>query len=160
MDDDGAGAAALVLLDAGWRMPPGVELLDLGTPGPYLAEYLRGYSAVILLDTVRLDAPPGTVRVFRGDELRRHRSPRLSPHSPDLAEALGVLAVGGDGPRSLVVVGVVPEHVASGTRLSAAVRAALPEMAAAAVAELETLGRTASRRATPAPPAYWWAAPA
>jgi len=156
MGDDGAGAAALEQLAADFELPEEIELLDLGTPGPYFAEYLRGAEAVVVLDTVRAERAPGRIVVYRGDAARRPPSPRSSPHSPDLGEALATLAVEGLEPRHVVVLGVVPERVAAGTALTAPVRRALPALAALAAAELVALGHAVTPRDRPRPALLWW----
>ncbi len=161
MGDDGAGAAALAWLDAGWELPEGVERLDLGTPGPYLAELLRGYEAVIVLDTVNAKGSPGEVRVFRGDAVAPASAagPRLTPHAPNLREALDELAVEDLKPKDFVLLGILPAKVAIGTDLSPAVAAGLPTLVAAAVAELAALGHEVPPRAHPLEPDLWWTRP-
>lgn len=162
MGDDGAGAAALAWLEAGWALPPDVETLDLGTPGPYLAELLRGYEAVIVLDTVNGKGRPGELRVYRGDQVAPASAagPRLTPHAPNLREALDELAVEDMKPRDFVLLGVLPERVKLGTELSSAVGSALPALVATAVAELEALGHVVVARARPLVPDLWWTRPA
>ncbi len=161
MGDDGAGAAAVAWLDAGWVLPPAVERLDLGTPGPYLAELLRGYEAVILIDTVNATGRPGEIRTWRLDDLPALASagPRLTPHAPDLREALDELALEGMKPRELVLLGILPGAVSLGTELSPEVARALPTLVAAVVAELEALGHRLTPRKHPLEPDLWWARP-
>ncbi|HSM50011.1 MAG TPA: hydrogenase maturation protease, partial [Thermoanaerobaculia bacterium] len=90
MGDDGVGPTLLAWLEAHWELPPEVERLDLGTPGPELADWLSGREAVIFLDAARLPgAGPGEVRLFSRSELATlPRGPNLSPHDPGLGEAL------------------------------------------------------------------------
>jgi hydrogenase maturation protease len=161
MGDDGAGAAALAWLDAGWALSPAVERLDLGTPGPYLAELLRGYEAVIVLDTVNATGQPGEIRTYRGDDVAPAAAagPRLTPHAPNLREALDELALEGMRPREFVLLGILPEQVHLGTELSPAVGRALPALVAATVAELEALGHVVPPRKRPLEPDLWWARP-
>jgi hydrogenase maturation protease len=157
MCDDGAGAAALGVLEAGWELPEAVDRLDLGTPGPYFAEYVRGYDALIVMDALRTPGAPGEVKRFDEEELRRTPSgPRLTPHVLDLGEALAALDFEGCRPRRVVAVGVVPERVRAGTELSPVVSGALPVMAALVARELEALGFAAPRRERPEISAPWW----
>lgn len=156
MGDDGAGAAALATLEARYALPAGVEVLDLGTPGPYLAEYLRGYEAVIVLDTVRMPGAPGSLHVLSGEDFRASASPRLTPHSPDLGAALADLALRGEPVPEVTVLGVVPGRVAAGTDLSLAVDEAVPFLATLAVAALRDLGHDVPRRPDAPRPAFWW----
>jgi hydrogenase maturation protease len=147
MADDGAGAAALHRLEAGWDLPAGVELLDLGTPGPYFAEYLRGFDAVIVLDALGTKGEPGTVVVYADAELPAGPAgTRLTPHAIDLGAARATLEFEGDAPSRWFAVGVVPARIEAGIGLTPAVEAAIPAMAAAAAAELARLGIAVASR--------------
>jgi hydrogenase maturation protease len=154
--DDGAGPAALAELLAGWELPVAVEPLDLGTPGPYLAEHLRGFDAVVILDAVRSELPPGTVVVETDARRIRSAPARLSPHDPNLGEALDQLALTGDLPEEVVVVGVVPERVGLGTELSAEVEASVAILADSAAEQLRRLGSAPRRRTEPSSAERWW----
>lgn len=157
MGDDGAGAAALGVLEAGWELPDAVDRIDLGTPGPYFAEYVRGYDALIVIDALRTPGSPGEVKRFDDEELRRTPSgPRLTPHVLDLGEALAALDFEGCRPRRVVAVGVVPERVRAGTELSPVVSGALPVMAAIVARELEGWGFPVPRREHAEVVAPWW----
>ncbi len=158
--DDGVGAVVLAELVARWQLPATVEALDLGTPGPYLAEHLRGFAAVLVLDAVHADAPAGTVVVERDLSRLRNRRGRLSPHDPNLGEALGVLSLAGEAPAEVVIVGVVPNQVELGTRLSPPVAAAVPAAVTAAAQELARLGAAVEPRPTPEVADLWWASAA
>lgn len=155
--DDGAGPALLAHLEADWQLAPHTIALDLGTPGPYLAEYLRGFEAVLVLDAVRAPLPAGSVVVESDPRKLRSAPARLAPHDPNLGEALARLDLAGEAPRETVVVGIVPARVELGTELSPEVRAALGAAVEAAVGELRRLGAAPTPRAEPAPPALWWA---
>lgn len=157
MGDDGAGAAVLSALEAGWQLPDELDRMDLGTPGPYFAEYVRGYDALIVLDALRTPGAPGTVRTFDETQLRdTPTGQRLTPHVLDLGEALAALDFEGARPAHVRVVGVVPERVRAGTELSATVAAAIPAMAEAVAAMLGELGFDVRRRAAPAVDHPWW----
>ncbi len=157
MGDDALGPWVVAQLQAAYDFPPEVELLDLGTPGLDLHPFLAGRSAVVLVDVVRSDGPAGTLRRYTKDEILRHvPGPRVSPHDPGVKEALLSLDFAGDGPADVILVGVVPGSVESGTRLSDAVRAAADGAQAAVLDELRRLGHEPQRRAQPAQPDLWW----
>jgi len=69
MRDDGAGPSALAAFDSRFAVPDGVELLDIGTPGPELAHIIGGYDALIVFDALRVQSPPGTVRCLNKSEI-------------------------------------------------------------------------------------------
>lgn len=169
MGDDGLGPYAVELLAAHWLLPPEVTVLDAGTPGPDLGDYLMDLDAVIVVDTVRsADRPelpgrrdrPAHLRLFRkGEVMALPTAPRLSPHDPDLRQALLICELAGRAPGEVLVVGVVPDRVELGTELSPAVRAALPAVEAVIVAELRRLGIAPVRRDGPIAPVIWWERP-
>jgi hydrogenase maturation protease len=160
MGDDALGPYAVRVLQAGWEFPPGVSVTDAGTPGLDLTPYILGVEALIVVDTVKSDGPPGTLKLYRKDELlAKPPAPRLSPHDPGLKETLLLLEFRGDAPRDVLLVGVVPEHVGNAVRLTPAVAAALPAVERAVLDELERLGCPARRAAAPVPPDIWWEKP-
>ncbi len=70
--------------------------------------------------------PPGTIRVFSRDEITSVPTGiRVSPHEPSINDALIVLDFAGTAPREVVLVGVVPETLEGGMRLSARVAGAV-----------------------------------
>jgi hydrogenase maturation protease len=157
MGDDAAGPWVIQLLEAHWEFPDGVTVLDAGTPGPELNHLLLGLDALIVVDTVKAAQPPGTLKLYRRDQiLRAPASPRLTPHQPGLRDALLTGDFADEGPRDVVLIGVVPGEVELGTALSPAVQAALGEAEAAVVAELTALGLAPTRRSEPAEPRPWW----
>jgi hydrogenase maturation protease len=160
MGDDALGPYAVRVLLAKYEFPPGVSVTDAGTPGLDLTPYILGVEALIVIDTVKSDGPPGSLRLYRKDELlAKPPAPRLSPHDPGLKETLLLLEFRGDAPRDVLLVGVVPEHVGKGIGLTHAVAAALPAVERAVLDELERLGCTAHHAASPAAPDIWWEKP-
>ena len=72
---------------------------DLGTPGLDLVPWVTDLEALILVDTVRSEAPPGTIRLYRRDDILKHPpQTRLSPHDPGLKEALLTAEFAGQAP--------------------------------------------------------------
>lgn len=158
MQDDAAGPHVLCRLEAELDLPPGVELLDLGTPGPELAHIIEGLDALIVVDTLRLPgAEPGEVRLLRRDEILRGRQPeRLSPHDPSLRGALVAADLLGRAPAEVLLVGIVPAATNLGLGLTPAVKAALPKAVQAVAAELTRLGLQILRRPVPQSAEVWW----
>ncbi len=161
MGDDAFGPWVVETLLAEHDFPEGVTVEDLGTPGLDLIPWITDLEALVLVDTVRSDAAPGTLRLYRRDEILKHApQPRLSPHDPALKEALLTAEFAGRGPREVLLVGAVPETTAMGVSLSAALRQAVPAAAEEVLKELSRLGRPAARRSAPLAPDTWWASEA
>lgn len=160
MGDDAFGPWVVQTMLAELAFPEDVSVEDLGTPGLDLMPYVTDLEALVLVDTVRSSAPPGTIRLYRRDELLKHAPhARLSPHDPGVKEALLAAEFAGQGPREVLLVGAVPEDTAMGVRLSPALREAVPRAVAEVLRELERLGRPAARRTSPGEPDIWWARP-
>ncbi len=160
MGDDGFGPSVIKLLEACYEFPPGVSVIDAGTPGLDLAPFVDGVEALVVVDTVNATGEPGDLRRYRRDELLRHApQPRLSPHDPGLKATLLTLEFAGRAPAEVLLVGVIPASTATGPGLGEAVRAAVPGAVAEVLAELERLGRPAAPRSEPAEPDLWWERP-
>lgn len=155
--DDALGPTAVALLRASWETPPGVLVLDAGTPGTDLASHIGGCRALVVVDTVAARGEPGELRLYRrADLLDRPLQPRVNPHAPGLQETLLVLELLGRAPEELLVVGVVPSATDVGVGLSEPVRTALPAVLENVVAELDRLGVAPRRRPEPLDPDLWW----
>ncbi len=158
--DDAFGAHVLRRLEAGYRWPPSVALLDEGTPGLSLVHALGGADAIVLVDCVHGVGPAGGLRVFREAELLATPArARTNPHQPALGEALATCELHGSMPAELVLVGVVPACTATGVGLSAEVAAAVPAAVDTVVGELRALGIAAEQRDPPGHVDIWWEAP-
>ena len=155
--DDGLGPYTIKVLEAHFEFPEGVEVIDLGTPGMDLTPYLADARLVIVIDTVRGDDGPGSLRVLRDREIVAKPPPsRMSPHEPGLREALMATEFADSSPDEIVFIGVVPESTGQGTRLSDPVMAAVPEVIENVVAEMEKLNRPILERDPPGEIEIWW----
>lgn len=157
MRDDGLGPHVVRRLAAEWEAPEGVALRDLGTPGADLISHLRGTAALVVVDTVRADGPPGTLHRYDRDALTSAPTgPRVGPHDPGLTETLSTLSLLDEAPAEVVLLGVVPGTVRSGTGLTPAVARAVPRAMEAVRRELDRLGVPLRRRSEPRAPDLWW----
>lgn len=157
MGDDAFGPHVIRVLQAGYAFAAGVDVQDMGTPGLDLTAYLSGLDALVLVDTVKSDGPPGELRRYTRAEILRHApQPRLSPHDPSLKEALLMAGLAGGGPREVLLVGAVPARTGTGIGLSDALRAAIPSAVEAVLDELDRLGAPAAPLDDPQPPEVWW----
>jgi hydrogenase maturation protease len=133
LGDDGFGVEVATVL-ARRRLPAGVEAADYGIRGVHLAyQLLEGYDALVLVDTVDLREPPGTLGVLEVDPAALDRSAAIDAHSLDPATVLATLnALGGCLDRVLVL-GCQPASVAEGMGLSDRVSEAVERAADEAI---------------------------
>jgi hydrogenase maturation protease len=159
MSDDAVGPTVARMLDAEWSVPDGVVIEDLGTPTIELPAHVAGFDAVVFIDAVAANAPPGSIVVYSREEILAHPPGlRVGPHDPSLRETLLTLELVGTAPRDVVLVGIVAASAKMGLGLTPAVAAAIPAAAERALAELARLGVTATRRVEPRDADLWWAA--
>jgi hydrogenase maturation protease len=109
MGDDGFGPYVARLFDAEYEVGAGAEVIDVGTPGLDLTPWLADARNVIIVDTVRASAPPGTLKLYDKAEIVRHAPvSRVGPHDPGVKETLLTLEFAGRAPETVTLVGVVP----------------------------------------------------
>jgi hydrogenase maturation protease len=134
--DDGVGVHAarqLKLRDA----LPDVDIIELGTAGLALLDFVEGYDRLIVLDAITSGASPGTVNVLTGNDVARAAHLGVG-HEADLPTtlALGRRLARRQIPKEVVVVAVEASDLHSfSERLTPAVEAAI-EPALAEVAQL------------------------
>jgi hydrogenase maturation protease len=154
--DDGVGPNVARRLDAAWDLPE-VEVIDAGTPGLDLTTILAGVEAAVLVDAVSARGAPGELRSYdKAILLSRPPAMALSPHEPGVREALMNAEFLGASPAVVTLVGVIPETVALGCRLSPAVQAAVPGAIEAVLVILRGLGVAPVPRTPPRDPDLWW----
>jgi hydrogenase maturation protease len=112
-----------------------VEVIDGGTLGYLLIDRLMDVADWIVVDAANLSAIPGSVKVFRGDEmdafLTTGRS--ASVHEVGLIDLMEMLTLLGHLPQRRALVAVQPEIIDWQTDLSPAVAASLSRAEAAVI---------------------------
>jgi hydrogenase maturation protease len=157
MGDDAFGPYVVKTFDAQYRVTPNIDVIEIGTPGLDLVPHLTGYEAVIIVDTVRAKAEPGTVRVYTKDEILEHApQQRTNTHDPALKDTLLLMQLSGSCPEEITLIGAVPETIETATGLSAALLAAVPEAVAHVEVQLAMLGFPPAPRNEPLTPDIWW----
>jgi len=159
MGDDGFGPAVVRAFDERYEVGPDVEVIDLGTPGLDLTPWMADSHHVIIVDTVKADLPPGSLRTYDKADLMRHAPfARTGPHDPGVKECVFTLEFAGRAPQFITVVGAVPDIVGMSIDLSPALAAAVPDAADAIAQALVRHGAEVHARisqtaivATP-----WW----
>jgi hydrogenase maturation protease len=158
MSDDGFGPYVVRVLEAFYDLPQQVQVIDAGTPGVDLTPYLLDADTVIFVDTVNAAGRVGDIHEFGfSDIVGQGRGG--GPHDPAVKEALLTVAAAGMGPKNVMLVGVIPEWIATGVSLSPPVRSAIAPVIGVLATELERLGVRVSLRPTPRHADTWWMRP-
>ena len=158
LGDDGVGPYVARLLAARYDFDEGIEVADLGTPALDLIDELSGREAVILIDSVNVEAKPGDVLLYRKADIMSQRpAVRMAPHAPALVDALLSAELFGVGPVEVLLVGIKAESFEPCCSLSEPVKAALDHVIAEVLRELDRLGVSYRARINPAKIDIWWA---
>ena len=126
MGDEGVGVHALRAFEDG-KWPDHVTLVDGGTGGFTLLEYLSDYPRIVMIDATMDGAPAGTVSVLRP----RYATdfPRsLTAHDIGLRDLIESAALLGPLPDITLVTVSIEEIRSMVTDLSAPVAGAIPEV--------------------------------
>jgi len=146
--DEGFGVRAIEALHSGWEFPSAVEMVEGGTLGMNLAEYVETTDRLLILDAIDFGLAPGALKVVRDGEVPAWGATKLSPHQTGFNDILALAALRGCAPAHLTLIGVQPEELNDlGGSLRPAVRARLPEVVELAVQELAAWGFPGRRRA-------------
>jgi hydrogenase maturation protease len=150
--DEGFGVRAVEALNDAYECPVGVELLDGGTQGLHLLDYVCKARRLIVFDAIDYRLAPGTLKVVRDEEVPTWGVAKVSMHQTGFQELLALAQLKGRTPERMTLIGVQPEDLSDyGGSLRPCVRARMPEAVALAVRELEGWGFAPRSRATLAP---------
>jgi hydrogenase maturation protease len=148
--DEGFGVRAVEALHQRWRAPADVSLVDGGTQGLYLLDHVCSAERVLVFDAIDYRLAPGTLRVFRDDEVPVWSDQVMSLHQATFQELLSLARLRGRFPQRITLIGVQPDVLDDlGGSLSPRVRARLDEAVALAVAELSAWGSALQPRSAP-----------
>ena len=129
--DEGTGIHMLDYLRRHYPELPDVTCLDGGTLSFTLAPYIEAADNLIVIDAAELDAPPGTVDVFTGEDMDRFAGKtKRSVHEVSLGDLLAIALLTDTLPENRALIAVQPRDVDWGHCLSNPVKQALPQAAA------------------------------
>jgi hydrogenase maturation protease len=161
LGDDGIGPYAVHVLDSQYEFDDDVEVVDLGTPSLDLTHRIMGLEALILVDAVASDDPPGTVvQLGKADLMSQSCEQRVDPHSPALTECLQAAAMLGGAPEQVLFIGIAASSYDGGAAIQNAVLQSVPQAIKVLLDELDRLGVQCAPKPNPDAPKIWWLPPA
>jgi len=139
--DDGAGPEAIRRLCADPRVPTGVSLVEGGTLGLELLQYVWDCARLIVIDAVDIGKSPGTLLRMSGEELST--SPGNSNvHQLGVSDLLVALRMLAERQPEVVLLGVQPEATDWSCELSSCVAASIDSLVEATIRELVSIQHT------------------
>lgn len=147
LSDEGVGVRVVERLEAEYRLPPAVEVIDGGTCGMEMLEQLENLDALIVVDCVRCGQPPATPVLLKDDDVPVFFKTKLSPHQVSLSDVLASLEFTDKAPKKTVIIGMQPVSMDTGMELTPAVAARVDELLAMTLVELRAVGIEPEARA-------------
>lgn len=155
--DDGIGVTILKYLEAAFRFPENVSLVDGGTVGAGLQSAILGKAWLLIIDALAVPGAPGEIHLIAGrDILRRSADMKMSPHQVGFFDLIQLMELRGVGAPEFSILGIVPENTGFGTELSPSVAAVMDKAVAAVLAWLAQRGVVPQPVAGEILPEYWW----
>jgi len=144
--DEGVGVRCVEKLEKEYEFSDNVTLVDGGTLGMRLMDYLLNCDTAIILDAVLGGQEPGTIYRCTGDDLRKSIAFKDSMHQSDLVDSLVYCDLMGNRPDA-VVIGIQPhDYQTMALEVSEVLASRLDDMAGFALKEVEAAGGTFSKR--------------
>ncbi len=155
--DEGFGVRAVEAFHACFETSKDVVVLDGGTQGLYLVQFVESCDQLLVFDAIDYGLQPGELRVVRDDAVPRFTgAKKMSLHQTGFQEVLSAADLLGRYPERLALIGCQPMDLEDwGGPLTAPVRAAIaPALSAAreALAEWGVACRPRAGRAAEAAP--------
>jgi len=126
LKDEGIGIHAVQALQE-QELPADVKLIDGGT-SPDLIAYTRAGDKLIIVDAARAGGEPGTIYRFKPQDLADERASLASAHEMGVVENLKLIALSGNEPAEIIIIGIEPNKIEFGTELSPELQQKLPQI--------------------------------
>ncbi|MBV5264662.1 HyaD/HybD family hydrogenase maturation endopeptidase [Pinisolibacter aquiterrae] len=149
--DEGFGVRAVEEFHRRFRVPETVTVLDGGTQGLYLVNFLQEHDRLLVFDAIDYGLAPGTLKIVRDEEVPKFTgAKKMSLHQTGFQEVLSAADLLAAYPEALALVGCQPLDLEDwGGPLTDPVRAALDAALDHAVDILAGWGITVMAREHP-----------
>lgn len=146
--DEGFGVRAVEAFHKAYSVPENVTILDGGTQGLYLVQFVNDHDRLIVFDAIDYGLEPGTLKLVENDEVPKFTgAKKMSLHQTGFQEVLSASDLMGHYPEKLALIGCQPVDLEDwGGPLTGPVAAVIPPAIALAVKILESWGLEAVRR--------------
>lgn len=149
--DEGFGVRAVEEFHARYETDDDVTVLDGGTQGLYLVQFVEACDQLLVFDAIDYGLEPGALRVVRDEAVPRFTgAKKMSLHQTGFQEVLSAADLLGRYPSRLALVGCQPLDLEDwGGPLTEPVRAAIEPALSAAIGTLTQWGVGCRRRSAP-----------
>ncbi|MHA7971807.1 HyaD/HybD family hydrogenase maturation endopeptidase [Rhizobium sp. CAU 1783] len=140
--DEGFGVRAVEAFHKAYEVPDNVTILDGGTQGLYLVQFVNDHDRLIVFDAIDYGLVPGTMKVVEDDEVPKFTgAKKMSLHQTGFQEVLSAADFMGHYPERLALIGCQPLDLEDwGGPLTPPVKAVIPAAVETAVRILRGWG--------------------
>jgi len=135
LSDEGVGVQVIRKMQE-MDLSKDVELIDGGTAGLNLLNYIEDREKLIVIDCLKTEDKPGSIYRFRLEDLTTSAEIITSLHQMGLLETLNVLSQTSQRPDTIII-GIVPKTTDLNMRLSAEIEAVNPKVIELGLKEIE-----------------------
>tara|TARA_R110001583_G_scaffold177418_2_gene332527 strand:- start:26196 stop:26888 length:693 start_codon:yes stop_codon:yes gene_type:complete len=151
--DEGFGVRCIEEIHRRYIFPETVTLMDGGTQGIYLVQYVQSADILIVFDAIDYHLEGGELMLIEDDDVPNFMAAKkMSLHQTGFQEVLATSKLLGDYPEKILLIGVQPVELEDfGGSLRPAVKAQINPAINIAIEYIEKLGLMVSERAEPLP---------
>jgi hydrogenase maturation protease len=138
LQDDGVGVHVTESFKSSRKPDPNLDVVDGGTVGLSLLPQIEDADKVIIIDASEIGERPGSMRIFRNQEIDQQLSgKRRSVHEVALYDLFSAAAIRGRSPEERVLIAIQPASTDWGLDPTPEVKASIP-LACEAISTLTT----------------------
>jgi len=134
LGDEGIGVHVIRELEKK-KLPGNIELMDAGTALFSILHLLKKRKKIVVIDAARGGKRPGTIYRILPSQAKNEYNKLLSLHEMGLMECLAEVE-NEARPRDIVIIGIEPDSIDWGLRLSSRLQKKLPEIVKAVLSEI------------------------
>ena len=149
--DEGFGVRCIEALQQRYEFARHVELIDGGTQGLYLIQFVQSADALLIFDAIDYGLTPGELKLVRDDDVPRFMgAKKMSLHQTGFQEVLSLAQLTGKFPERVLLIGCQPQELEDyGGSLRPVVKAAMEDALRLGIEELDRWGGTPQTRSAP-----------
>ena len=125
--DEGFGVEAVRRLESRDTIPSEVELIDGGTQGIYLLNFVEAADYLLVYDAIIPTDQEVKVYTYRDDELPALIFRKMSAHQVGLSEILTLAWLHKKTPKEIVLIGIPPQNLDMQVGLSSKIENLMPQ---------------------------------
>jgi hydrogenase maturation protease len=107
--DEGFGNRAVEAFNKKWRTPENVQVIDGGTLGYFLQEFIEETDNILIFDCADVQCEPGTLKVIEGKDITPYLQTKVSAHQQGLNDLFAMAMVRGRYPKNIAIIGCQPK---------------------------------------------------